>query len=156
MSLDSIGPISFESVSAVTATPTVEIGTRRSVAGNEYLYVFNAGNTQISKGHAAILSGVSGYSVTVSSITMTDYPVGMVKHTTLTSDTYGWLMTKGFATFIAGASDSFAVGNPIGLGVDGAFVNKTISTGFMSPTLGKCLQATASNVSSGYGYFSFT
>ena len=155
MSFEGLAPVRFESVSAVTLTNTVDLGTRATDGGNEYIYVYNAGNSQISKGHAAILSAATGYSVTVSSITMVDFALGMVKHSTMATATYGWLLTKGFATFIAGANDSFAAGNPISLGIDGAFVYKTISTGFVSPAIGKAVQATASGVSAGYGYFSF-
>jgi len=155
MGVHGISPVRFEGVSQVTATNSVELGTTCQFEGNEYMYVYNAGNSQASKGHAVVLSGTTGYSVTVSSLTMTDFAVGMVKHATLTTATYGWVMTRGFATFIAGASDSFASGNPIALGVDGAFVNKTLSTGFISPHVGKCLQATDSGVSAGYGYFKF-
>ena len=111
MSFEGLAPIRFESVSAVTATNTVDLGTRAVDGGNEYVYVYNAGNSQISKGFAAVLSATTGYSVTVSSTTQVDIALGMVKNATLTTGTYGWLMIKGFATFCAGANDSFAAGN---------------------------------------------
>jgi hypothetical protein len=91
-------PIEPESVSNVTATNSVNLGEVRFVSGEEYLYVFNAGAQQISKGQYATLSANSGFSVTVSSVTGYDMPVGFVKHTTLTTATYGWLLTRGFTT----------------------------------------------------------
>jgi hypothetical protein len=155
MAFQSVGPIAFESVSNVTAANSVELGTRVTVNGNDYIYVYNAGNSQISKGYGAVLSGTTGYSVTVSAITMVDFAVGICRNATLTTGTYGWLMTRGFSTFVAGANDSFAAGNPIALAVDGAFANKTISTGYVTPHVGKTVQASDSGASAGYGYFSF-
>src|SRR3990167_3574310 len=43
----------FESVSADTATPSVEIGTRRREGNDEYIYVYNDGGEQISPSYAA-------------------------------------------------------------------------------------------------------
>ena len=43
-------PIATESVSAVTATPSVEVGTRRYYKGKDYIYCYNAGGSQISQG----------------------------------------------------------------------------------------------------------
>lgn len=157
MAFQGVAPILFESVSAVTASPSVELGTRATVAGNDYIYVYNAGNSQIPVGNGAVLSGTSGYSVTVSAITMLDFGVGIVKHATLTTGTYGWLLTRGFSGFNSGANDSMAAGAPLAIAVDGVFANKTLSTGYVSPVVGKAVGACASGLSggTGVGYFHF-
>lgn len=151
-----IAPVLFESVSAVTATPSVQLGTRCNVGGNDYVYVYAAGGA-INKGNAAIITGTSGYSVNVTSVTMVDLGVGICRNATIAAGSYGWLMTRGFSDFNAGANDSFAVGNPLALAVDGLFANKTISTGYVTPVVGRCLSACASGLSAaqGFAYFNF-
>lgn len=148
-----------ESVSQVTLTNSVEVGTRRIVAGDEYVYVYNASasSAQISTGYGVVLSAVSGYSVTVSSTTTTDFMIGICRHVTIPTAGYGWVLSRGFSSFNAGASDSFAVGNLIAIGVDGAFASKSSATGYTGPVVGKCMVAAASGLSSGtgIGYFSF-
>lgn len=145
-----------EAVSNVTATPSVELGTRRTVGGNDYIYVYNsATDTQISPGLGVMLTATSGYSVNVSSVTSTDFMIGIVKHATLTTATYGWVLTKGFCSFVAGADNSFAAGNAIGVGVNGTFALKSSATGYTGNVVGKCMVAQASGASNGLGYFSF-
>lgn len=137
----------FESVSAVTATPSVEVGRRRSEGDERYIYVYNAGNSQISPGYAAIVSAVSGYSVTVSSVTSVDVPVGFCKHATLTTGTYGWLVTHGFCQGVMAANHSAAVGSPLVLAADGALAQKSISTGYPAAAMAKAMEAISSGVS---------
>lgn len=91
-------PVLNESVSAVTLTNSVNLGETRVHAGEEYVYVYNAGIQQILPGQCAVLSANSGYSVTVSSITMYDYPLGFVKHATIVTGAYGWLLSRGFTS----------------------------------------------------------
>jgi hypothetical protein len=151
--------IQFESVSAVTATPSVEVGTRRTEAGNDYLYVYNGSTETIPVGNAAIIgSGCSGYTVAVSAVTQVDFGVGVVKHTAIPTLNYGWILTRGFSGFNAGASDSFAVGSPLAVALSGVFAHKTISTGYVTPVVGKAVGACASGLSAanGVAYFQFT
>lgn len=145
-----------ESVSAVTATPSVELGTKRTVSGNDYIYVYNTGaNAQISPGQGCVLTATSGYSVSVSSVAGNDVMIGICKHATITTGTYGWVLTKGFCSFVAGANDSFTAGGPIAAGVDGTFGFKSSATGFTGPVVGKCMISSPSGGSAGLGYFSF-
>jgi hypothetical protein len=72
--------IRFESVSSVTLTPDVEVGTRRREGDEDYIYVYNAGNSQILPGNGCILSAVTGYSISLSSVTSIDQFIGIVKH----------------------------------------------------------------------------
>lgn len=158
MAFQGVAPIMFESVSAVTATNSVELGTRATVGGYNYVYVFNAGSDTIPVGNAAHLaSGSSGMSVNVSCVTMTDLGIGVCKHAAIPTLNYGWLMTRGFAAFNSGASDSFAIGNPLAVAVSGVFANKTISTGYVTPVVGQCIGAVASGNSAagGVAYFNF-
>lgn len=139
-----------EGVSSVTATATVALGMeRRDDSGNRYIYCFNAGNSQISQGLAAIISGTSGYSVTVSSVVGTDgLAVGIARNATLTTATFGWLMYRGFSGFTAQANDSFTTGDAIALGTDGKMAMHSNATGFSAAvTIGKCILSTASATS---------
>jgi hypothetical protein len=140
----------FAGVSQVTSSlgpNDPEVGTRLRSGDEEYLFVYNAGNSQISPGYAAVVSAVSGYSVTVSSTTSVDYPVGVVKHATLTTGTYGWLLTKGFGQVTMRADNSCAVGGLLVLGDDGTVAQKSISTGYPAAAFGKAMAAIGSGVS---------
>ena len=117
--------LSFEeSVSAVTATNSVDLGSRRVWKGEEYVYCFNAGGSQASPSYGLkVITGASGYSVAVTSLADVANPfVGVVKHATLTTDTYGWVMTRGFVNVEASA-DSTITGDyvAISLDADGTF-----------------------------------
>lgn len=139
-----------ETVSSVTATNSVLPGSMRcDDNGNRYVYVFNAGATQISQGLAAVISGTSGYSVTVSSVAGTDgFPIGIAKNATIAASSYGWLMYQGFSGFTASANDSFATGDAIALGTDGKMTMKSQATAFSAAiTIGKCILSTASGTS---------
>lgn len=100
------GPSEPGGISNVTAANSVNPGETWFYKGEEYVYVYNASNSQISVGQYATLSGASGYSVTASSITQYDFPIGVVKHATLTTGTYGWLLTKGWTSLNMGANNS--------------------------------------------------
>lgn len=137
-----VGPVFFESVSAVTATNSVQLGTRLLYDGNKYVYVYNAGTTQISVGEGATVSAVSGYSVTVSSITLADILMGVCKHVTLTTGTYGWLVCEGFAPAKAVPDTGLVAGGMLSLGADGRFA-PALST-MTANVFGKCMIATIS------------
>lgn len=155
-------PVYNESVSAVTATPSVELGSRRIQAGEEYVYVYNDGGANINPGNGCVMSGNTGMSVTVSSTTFFNACIGVVKHATLTTGTYGWVMTRGFSNLKMHADSSGIVGNPVYLGLNGTFVDaptkNTATTAFSQvtslfgiPTVGVAVQATAS-AGTAYGY----
>ena len=140
----------FSSVSMVTATlgdNDPEPGLRRTVGDEDYRFVYNTGNSQISPGYGAIVSAVSGYSVTVSSVAGVDACVGVCKHTTLTTGTYGWLLTKGYGQIQMKADASATVGTLIAIDADGAFIQKSISTGYPTPACGVAMAAIGSGVS---------
>src|SRR6185436_13887586 len=85
-----------ESVSQVTATNTVLPGQMwGDTAGNQYVYVYNAGTAQIAQGQFAVLAtNASGYSVTASSTALIDSPIGVARNATIAAASYGWLMYR--------------------------------------------------------------
>tara|TARA_R110000796_G_scaffold187266_1_gene304170 strand:- start:2690 stop:3154 length:465 start_codon:yes stop_codon:yes gene_type:complete len=139
--------IMFDSVSNVTATNSVDVGTERKVGDESYLYVYNAGNSDIPPSYGCVLSAVTGYSATLSSITGVDFLVGVVKHSTLTTATYGWIMTRGFAAIEMEADNSAIAGQILALAADGEFALKSNSTGYPTPAVGKTMEAIASGAS---------
>ena len=127
MAYQSLSPVLFESVSAVTASPSVDLGIRRVVDGNEYIYCFNAGNVQISQGMPGLINSAnSNFSVSASNaVSQSGWHkfVGVCHNATLTTATYGWLMSKGVAIVALDASAvSMNSGDLLALGVDGGFV----------------------------------
>ncbi len=146
-SYQGVAPILFESVSAVTATPSVQLGSRVIVDGNEYVYCYNASTSgQASKGYCVTVSGVSGYSVTVSSTTNVDLPFGLVKHATIAVGSYGWIMVRGFCA-AAKAASAVAVGDMLAHGVDGNLVAVATMVGQFGPVVGKAMAAAVSATS---------
>lgn len=156
------GPVEFESVSSVTLTNSVDLGTVRTVGGEEYVYVYNDSNTSMPVGLGCVMSGNTGMSVTISSTTYFNAPIGFVKHATFPSLTYGWLLTRGFTPIKMHANASGVVGDPIAVTlsgtVQGIAAANTAMTAFSQATsqfgllvVGVCLQATAS-AGTGYAY----
>lgn len=140
----SVGPIEFESVSNVTATNSVDLGTVKTQGGEEYVYIYNGGSVTAPVGQAMVLSHNSGYTLTVSSTTQYDIAFGVVKHTGIGNAQYGWLMTRGFTTVTNGmASTALAVGDPIYLGAAGKAiaVAQTYTTALSQLTLVQGIQA---------------
>ncbi len=133
-----------ESVSAVTATNTVELGTIREQGGDRYVYVYNAGNSQANPGLLLTITALTGYSVTISTTTSISPVFGVVKHATMTTGTYGWMLTKGQAPLRAEASTGLAVADPLVAGTDGVNARKTGATGYFFAEHAVVTQATAS------------
>lgn len=152
MSRYSADPVRFSSVSLVTDSlgdNDPDLGDRCSFAGDEYLFVYNAGGEQADPGLAVTCSGVTGYSVTISTTVSALVALGVVKHATLTTATYGWVLTRGFATYEAGGT--VAAGDGLSVAADGVFV---ITSGITGPVYGKAMVATGSGGSAA-AYFSF-
>jgi len=147
----SSNPVIFESVSGVATIAAVRVGTRVTVDGDDYIYVYNTGNSQISVGHGAIVSAATNYSVTVSSVVSGPLPVGVCKHTTLTTGTHGWLLTRGFGP--VATVNALAVGDLCQLGADGAFENVSGATGGVAHVYGKAMSACASGTATGPAYW---
>jgi hypothetical protein len=127
MGFESAAPILFESVSNVTATlgaNSPELGTRINKSGNEWTFVYNAGGEQIAPRRGVIVSAVSGYSVSVSSVTQASKMFGVCVNATATTGTYFWAQTGGFVDIKNGmASTALAAAELVELGADGVFVH---------------------------------
>lgn len=136
-------------VTATLGTNDPEVGTVSREGDEKYIFVYNAGNSQISVGQGAVVSAVTGYSVTVSSVTHTDYAVGVCKHATLTTGTYGWLLQRGFGKAAAHVNGpALAAGDALTLGADGVWQSRLASTAYsqvIAPAVfGKVMTTTAS------------
>jgi hypothetical protein len=147
-------PAEAESVSAVTLTNSVTPGETRFFKGEEYIYVANANaNTGIGQGCFAVLSANSGFSVTVSSITQYDFPIGVCKHQTIPSGGYGWLLTRGWTPVSLHADNSAAVSDLLYPAANGLFGNcgiaKSAGCGIVLQPIGYVCVAAASGASGG-------
>ena len=118
-------PIMFESVSNVTATPSVQLGTRTIVNGEDYCYIYNAAADTATKDHGVIITAMTGYSISLQSVTMVGGFFGLVKHADIPAASYGWVLTKGFGQGLAGTTKSLATGDPLVCGVSGTFGRNT-------------------------------
>jgi len=159
MSLDSISPVLFESVSNVTATNSVELGTRVAKGLVKYVYVYNGGNEQISQGECGFLSPasmLSGMTVSVSNAAAQSRGlacVGVAHNATITTGAYGFLATRGPVLV---ALDTGAVSmnssDILAAGVDGGFIvaPATLSTGVR---LGIALNSLVTTVGTGKAFF---
>ena len=121
MSNRGLAQIIPESVSAVTATPSIELGTEKWVGGNKYTYVYNASTSTAAVNYGVVYSAMSGYSVTVSSVAMYDRAAGLVVNNDIGVHEYGWVMTKGFGP--CKADTTTVPGLRVYLGDDGVWSN---------------------------------
>lgn len=114
MALESVSPILFETVSAVTLTPSSQLGMERTVAGEKYVYVYNCGvsTAAVGQGLSRPVSAFAGiYSCSVSGISGAKC-LGFVKHADIPTLGYGWALKKGIlAVSITSFVSSLAAGN---------------------------------------------
>lgn len=144
-------------VSMVTATLSAndpELGTTIEVGDEKYIFVYNTGSSTAGVGCGLVCSGVTNYSVTVSSLTHVDVPVGVVKHAAIPTGSYGWALQRGFCSYQAGSA--VATGNALTLGADGTWQAQLTTTAYSQvnlPTVyGKAMGSAASS-GSGDAYF---
>ncbi len=145
MGFNGIAPIQFESVSQVTATNSVELGTRVVVDGRQYCYVYNgAANSVISPGNGVIpQTGTSGYTVTISSVTGCDAFAAVCYHATIATGYYGWLVTRGHTKYKMHADSAATASDLLSVGANGVFaVPNTALAAVM--VMGKATVATGS------------
>ena len=145
-------PIQSNGPSMVTATlgdNDPEVGTLKRFSTGLYRFVHNGGTTA-AVGHGMVVSGVSGYTATVSSTaSLMAGGIGVVKNEAIPTDNYGWVLVEGFAT--AESANAVSKGEGLTLGADGQFENASGLTGSIS---GKAMAAIASGAS-GAADFSF-
>jgi hypothetical protein len=154
-----ISPVSFESVSAVTTVPSVELGTRRHDSGVDYVYAYNTGAATIGQGKLGFLPAAtmsSQFSVTVSNAASQsggEFAVGVAHNAAIAASSYGWLATKGLVYIsVDGSEVSMNSGVRLAAGVDGGFVAApaTLSTGTL---LGVTINSIVTTVGTGKAWF---
>lgn len=156
-SYDSLAPIRFKSPSFVTATLDGKeglLGSRFIEGGDAYVLAYNGGNSEIPPGYGCVLqSGAVNMTMTISAVTSADLVVGVVKHSTIPTASYGYLITKGFTEVEMGAtSGSVASRGLLEIGANGVFVPVSNTTA-NGPVLGQALEAIVSSAS-GSAYIS--
>jgi len=162
MTFYSQNPVLFYGISHVTATLSSkhpEVGTRITHDGEEYVWAYHDCNSDIAPSYMVQLqSGATGMSVTITNTTNTGLPVGIVKHATLTTNTYGWLLTRGHATVeMTANSGTVAVNGYLTVGANGTAAPSLVQTaltttdGATIETMQPIGQAMAAIVSSASG-----
>lgn len=119
--------IKQESLTSYSTSPEFALGTKLVNEGNEFVYVYNGGNSVIGTGKYCVLqqsssSFTSGYTVTVTNASLAGWMVG-VRQNTLPTANYGFVMTKGVSLISTDSGEVSAnVGVDLALGTDGGFV----------------------------------
>lgn len=144
-------PLRFRGITFTTSSLTSkdpELGQRATVAGTDYVWAYNGGNSEIPSAYACVLlAGATGMTMSLSSTTSADAVIGF-SVATIATDTYGWLVTRGFAKVTMGATsgsvDSLGL---IEVAANGLCVPVSNTTGNKSPAIGKALAAIGSSAS---------
>jgi len=153
-------PVRFVGVSFTTAStggkyPSIGDETYDS-DGNKYVYIYNDCNSEIYPGYGvAPQSGVStAYSITLSTVTSADLVAGVVKHATIPTNNYGYVLTRGVCNVeMLGTSGTVATNSPIEIGANGAWAPVSNTTGNKAGIKAKSLAAIVSGAS-GSAYIS--
>jgi hypothetical protein len=124
------GPTLEESVSNVTATNSVDLGTKVTYKGEQYVYCYNSGGAAIDKELGVkLITGCSGYSVAATSLTDVANPcVGVAKNATVPTANYFWALTHGFVNVHSANSTVTGDYVAIGLAAGGKFGNCVFGT----------------------------
>lgn len=141
-------PILRKGISFVTANSVAEhrpeVGTRVIYKGEEYVFVHNAmASTELAQGEFAVMSSLSGYSLTKSSVQAADMPIGSVKHVTFPSGGYGWLLVRGINE-VAKVESTLATGQLATIGDDGQLATYNAGTFPTGPLVAKVLSSGSS------------
>jgi hypothetical protein len=130
-----------ESVSAVTATPSVALGTRRVVNGSEYVYCYNGG--AVADKRLAVRAQTAGVAYTFSVTTAAGVLpiIGVVENATCAASSYCWVLTQGYTKGILGGAVTYAVAGALApvrvcVGAEGVIDCATGGTGTTGATIG--------------------
>lgn len=143
--------IRMRGVSHVTATLTGNDGQLGQVCYEgalKYMFVYNAGNSEIGPGYAVVPvpGGTSPASMTLSSVSSADTPIGIVRNATIPTANYGWVVTKGY-TKIQMGNYSATTGSLLEISANGVFDIVSNTTGNYGNACGKALVGINSGVS---------
>jgi hypothetical protein len=145
-SFQGISPVGFESVSNVTATPSVALGTRRIHNGESYVYFYNSTGSNVTQGAALTTSGLSGYSLTRSTTAEVDAVMCFVKHADVPAANYAWGLTRGIVNCLI--VSAISAGKPVQVGTDGVVCSYvTLANSFIGHMIGKAITSGASSTS---------
>ena len=150
-------PVKFYGVSHVTATLSSrhpQLGMETYDAdGNKYVWIYNDCNSALPPGYGVVVqSGVStAFSMTLSSVSSADIVAGVVKHASIPTNNYGFVLTRGIG--VAEASLTIATNVPIEIAANGVWVHVSNTTGNKAPACGKSLEEIVTGAS-GSAYFS--
>lgn len=155
----SLSPIAFQGPSFVATSLGAndpKIGDVMVYGTEHYRFVYNTGNSQISVGRACVLSAVSNYSVTVSSVTITagNLVAGVCKNATILTGQYGWVVEKGFVSCVV--PDGAAIGAILIVTEDGGWVTKATAPAALCNINAKAMSAVASGTATGICYVSIS
>lgn len=142
--------VKAEDLSSASASPLFGLGVKTHQNGNEYVYVYNGGNSAIGTGKYAVLQAsssslTSGYTVTVTNASLAGWMVGVAQNT-ISTGYYGFLMVKGVSLIAPDSGEVSAnVSVDLALGTDGGFVaaGATFST---APRFGVTLNSFVTTV----------
>lgn len=141
----SVDPLMEEGVSNVTATPSVQLGTRRIVSGEEYVYCYNNTGSAATQGMAMVASGLSGYSLTRSSTAADDFVVCFVKHADVAAGSYFWGLTRGLCSVNGSAA---VTGTLFTIGADGLVQTYLVGSFPTGPLIGKYIVTNSGSTAS--------
>jgi hypothetical protein len=139
-------------VTATLGKNDAELGTKMWYGGKEYVLVYCS--DEASKGHAVCMTGTTGYTVSVGTVTQVDHPVGWVQEATLTTGTYGWVATRGVLNVQMSAAVSVPIGGLVQCGANGFMTAAQLSAAtatLQGAAIGRALSNIASTAS-GYVY----
>jgi len=147
-----------ESVSSVTATPSVELGTRRVVNGQEYVYCYNGATAADKRLMVKPLTAGVDYTFSVTTVAGTIPCIGTVANATIAAASYGWILTKGYTKGVGGGTVTWAVGGalaPVRLiqGADGVVEIATGGTGSTGATVGFVTSAVSDITAASFGIY---
>jgi hypothetical protein len=119
-----------ESVSAVTAKPSVDLGTERWQGGKKYVYMYNASTSTALVKLGVTYSGMSGYSMTQSSIAG-EGCAGVVYNAQIGPTEYGWVCVRGHVPVTSLGEAATVKGCGLTIGAYGAFAASTGASGII-------------------------
>lgn len=118
-----------ESVSAVTATNSVQLGVERWQDGRKYRYMYNGSTSTAATKMGVVYSGNSGYTMTISNVAGQAGLAGVVYNAEIGPANYGWIAVQGPVPVAVVAT---AISQGMGLvhqGTNGYFTANTGATG---------------------------
>lgn len=130
-----------ESVSAVTASNSIQLGTERWQDGRLYRYVYNMSTSTATTKHGVVHSAASAHSVTISSVGGEGL-AGVVYNADIGPTEYGWVVIKGPVPLTSDGNSAIAAGDRVVLGAAGAFTRSTGGTGYTGVVVATPVEAT--------------